>query len=316
MKTSEFVFFFFRFLASGDSLSSISFAYWIGRSTACMIVREVCEVLWNVLQPIYLPTPSTDEWLEIGKRFGDRWNLPNCVGAIDGKHVVIRAPNNSGSQYFNYKKQFSIVLLAVCDADYKFTYVDVGSYGSQSDGGVLRLSSFGYKLDHNKLNLPVDAPLPNTAKPVPYFFVGDEAFPLKTNLMRPYSGRNLPEDKSIFNYRLSRARRCIENAFGILAIRWLIFTKVINAFPETVDKIILATVALHNFIMASDGRRYLKNLGNSATGPTALRPVQELRRLGARNAQINAVDYRNYLKDYVNNINPVPWQTEHVRRKN
>ena len=76
-------------------------------------------------------------------RFHDSWNLPNCLGAVDGKHIHIRAPDNTGSLYFNYKKSFSISLMAVAGPDYKFLSIDVGHMGSVSDGGVWDASSFG-----------------------------------------------------------------------------------------------------------------------------------------------------------------------------
>jgi hypothetical protein len=119
-----------------------------------------------------LKPPSTEDWKNISNQFENQWNLPNCVGAMDGKRVVIRAPNKRGSLYFNYRKNFSVVLFAICDAAYCFTCVDVGAYGFQSDGGVLRESAFGYKLNNNLLGLPTEGKaFPNTTQPTPYFLL-------------------------------------------------------------------------------------------------------------------------------------------------
>ena len=168
-----------------------------------------------------------------------KWNLPNCLGAIDGKHVVIEAPPNSGSLYYNYKGTFSIVLLATCDADYNFTTIDVGGYGKQSDGGILAGSTLGKKLATGTLPTCEPRNLPQTTTKMPCFFVGDEAFPLSTCMMRPFPGKGLNIQRQIFNYRLSRARRCIENAFGILTSRWRIFRRPIAAEPKQAENIVL-----------------------------------------------------------------------------
>jgi len=181
-----------------------------------------------------------DEWGKIVDGFYEKWNLPNCLGAIDGKHVVIEAPAKSGSLYFNYKGTFSIVFLATCDADYNFTTVDVGGYGKQSDGGIFAGSTLGKKLASGTFITCGPRRLPeSTTLTLPCYFVGDEAFPLSTRLMRPYPGKGLDVSKRIFNYRLSRARRCIENAFGILTSRWRIFRRAIAAEPKQVENIIL-----------------------------------------------------------------------------
>ena len=124
---------------------------------------------------------------------------PNCVGAIDGKHVVTQAPKNAGSLYFNYKGTHSVVLLAVCDARYRFLMVDIGVAGRLSDGVVLSRSKFGQALG-NSLSLPQSKPLPGLPSTVSYVFVGDEAFPLKWNMMHPYPDRNLPQPQAVYNY--------------------------------------------------------------------------------------------------------------------
>ncbi|KAM9571566.1 uncharacterized protein ACWYII_000199 [Salvelinus alpinus] len=140
-----------------------------------------------------MPVPKEEDWRAIAAEFLERWNFPNCLGSIDGKHVVIQAPPCSGSQFYNYKGTYSVVLLAVVDAIYCFRVVDVGAYGKGRDGGTLRDSAFGQALQDGTLEIPPPASLPGAEDlgPVPHIFVGDEAFPLKHNLMRPYAPSNV-----------------------------------------------------------------------------------------------------------------------------
>lgn len=127
---------------------------------------------------------------------------------------MIEAPPNTGSLYYNYKKTFSIVLLALVDAQYKFTVVDIGASGKNSDGGILSHTNFGKDLEKNKLNIPDDRTLPDMNVKLPYVIIGDEGFPLKNYLLRPYPGPQMSNDqrcrKKIFNERLSRARKVVE----------------------------------------------------------------------------------------------------------
>lgn len=126
------------------------------------------------------PPNSNKEWREVAVEFQRLWNFPHCVRAINGKHVAIQCPLNSGSLYYNYKGFFSIALLAVCDAHYCFTLVDVGNYGSNNDSGVLSHSTMRQALEAEQLNLPNPEPLEGrTDHPFPYFLIGDEAFALK-----------------------------------------------------------------------------------------------------------------------------------------
>jgi len=92
---------------------------------------------FETLGPDYLRTPKDKQrWIEISKKFEERWNFPNGLGAIDGKHIVIEQPSNSGSHYRNYKGTDSIILLAMVGPEYEFLYADVGINGRNSDGGI------------------------------------------------------------------------------------------------------------------------------------------------------------------------------------
>lgn len=129
----------------------------------------------------------------IASDFAERWNFPNCVGSIDGKHVVIQASRNSRSLFYNYKGIFSIVLLVVLDARYCFHVVDVGSYGRSSGRWTLANSLFAQTLRDCTLNLPDDTLLPGLEclGHLSHVFVVDEAFPLQRDLMRLFPGSNL-----------------------------------------------------------------------------------------------------------------------------
>ena len=200
-----------------------------------------------------MPVPDMDHWHHNEQGFCTRWNFSNCTGAIDGKHVVMQAPNKSGSLYYNYKGTFSVVLMAIVDPWYRFTSVDIGDYGSNADGEIWSRSAFGLALEHGELDLPLPKPLQNwpAGGVFPHVSVGDEAFPLKANLMRPYPRARvgiMEGFKQIFNYRLSRARRIVENAFGILAQRFRLFNRRIPLCPMNVDNVIKACCILHNYL--------------------------------------------------------------------
>ena len=238
----------FRFLITGASQVHLSFSFRVCHSTVGKVLRETSQVLWDCLRPTVLPVPTVAVWEKIALDFCSIWQLPNCVGALDGKHVRIKAPANSGSEFFNYKGYFSIVLLAVCDAHYRFILVDIGNSGRHSDGGVFSHSRFGKALIAHKLQLPPPKALPLSSTVIPMFFAADEAFPLRVGILRPYPGRNLDASSKVFNYRLSRGRRVVENAFGILAARFQIFFKPINCDNDLAVKIVQASVVLHNFL--------------------------------------------------------------------
>lgn len=165
-----------------------------------------------------IPELSKEKWESITSDFEKFANFPHCLGAVDGKHIRIVCPAKSGSMYYNYKEYYSVVLMAVADSKYRFVYVDIGSFGKDCDSSVFKQSSLWKLIETNTLQLPDEKCLPGIESPkIPYFFVGDEAFGLHEHLLRPYGGTHLSLEKRIFNYRLCRARRYVECAFGILS---------------------------------------------------------------------------------------------------
>lgn len=122
--------------------------------------------------------------------------------------------------------------------------------GRFSDSGILSDGVFGQKLKDGELMLPHEEPLYLGRVPMPYVFVGDAAFPLMVNLMRLYlETRSTTEFKRIFNYRLCRARRVVENAFGILASRFRVFRRPFECRVDLVDKVVKAACVLHNYLI-------------------------------------------------------------------
>lgn len=258
-----------------------------------------------------MPSPSKETWIENEEQFNVLWNFPNCIAAIDGKHVITDKPPNSGSLYFNYKKSFSIILLAFVDAHCKFTAIDVGAYGRSSDGGVFANSVIGKKIMTNTLDIPDEKCLPGTNVLLPHVFVADEAFPLNKNLMRPYPGPQATnnEEVKIYNYRLSRARRVSENAFGILVKRFRIYQRRLQIIPENLDKVVLATCCLHNFLR-NDTCHWVEE-EESLPPPTGIRNVTGI----GGSATTIAMRVREELKHYFNSdVGSVSWQRDMVRR--
>ena len=178
-----------------DAQTTIGASYRISPTTVGRIIEETCSVLWHtLLEQGYLHIPSDiNDWRKIAMDFEQRWNFLHALGALDCKHVVMQAPARSGSTFFNYKKIHSIVLLAVCNAQYQFTLVDIGDTSRQADGSVYSNNYLGRAIENGLLNFPAAEPLHNhPGKKFPYVFLADDAFGLKTNLMNPTQTSTCP----------------------------------------------------------------------------------------------------------------------------
>ena len=292
-------------------------------------MSETSLAIYNSLKQPYLKPPSSkEEWLSISSEFEDSWNFPHCLAAIDGKHIRIECPKLTGSYYYNYKGFYSIVLLAICDSNYCFTLFDLGHYGSNNDSRVLAKSEMGELTETQKTGIPEPAKHSTyDLDPLPYFLDGDEVFPLKTWLMRPYP-RTLDKKQRIFNYRLSQARRTIENAFGILCACWRIFHMPIQAKVEKVQNFVLACLALQNYLRLTDNASYCPSGFTESYDDTGNLQEGKWRTLAVKNEGMlplssvkgyrysnNAVEMRNSLRRFLNSEEgSVSWQEEYVTR--
>lgn len=157
---------------------------------------------------------------------------------------------------------------------------------------------------------------------MPYMFVADETYPLRVDLMKPYPHRQLNREQRLFNYRLSRERRTVENAFGILANRWRVFRITICLEPEKVVKITMASLCLHNFLRERRSDAYLPpanvdwkdedhRLVNGTWRQEGMLQSAEMGR--ARNPPVAPKQQREQLRDYFNSPSgSVFWQEDHI----
>ena len=239
----------------------------------------------------------------------------------------MQAPDNSGSLFYNYKGTYSIVLLELVDANYKFIYIDVGCNGRISDGGVFSNSSLFDKLEKKTIPILCAEPLPGRNMPVPYCLVGDDAFAMKSYLLKPYPYRDQPAPNRIFNYRLSRARRTVENSFGILANRFRVLRKPMLLKPDTITDIVLSICVLHNYILSGNESAYLGNgmidsedaenrdvtLGfwrDEGNPENSFFPLERGKRNSSTTSQKNM---RDEFKDYfMTTEGEVDWQYRHI----
>lgn len=274
-----------------------------------------------------LQTPSTEkEWLQVAAGFENRLQYPACLGSIDGKHIRIKKPPNSGTMFYNYKHYFSIAMMAVVDSNYEFLYVSSGCEGSTADGGHWQNTDFKASIDDGSHNLPGFKTLEGVGN-IPYHFTADDAFQMTPRLMKPYSVTDMSVPEDVFCYRLSRARMVVENAFGIIASRFRVLQGTINMAPEAAETIVLAICALHNMLRVTLGKNYISRSSYDhedgenripISGTWRKNPennISSIKRTMSRNASKEAKEIRQKLTDYfVSTPGIVDWQWRRINK--
>ncbi|XP_071153583.1 uncharacterized protein [Mytilus edulis] len=163
----------------------MQYGWRVPHNTISVFIPEVCQAIIDEYVDEVMPFPGTmDDWKRIAEGFMEKWNFPHALGALDGKHVACKCPPGSGSTYFNYKKFYSIVLLALVDSDYKFIWADIGGRGAASDAQLWNASDLKSAIEDGDLDLPDAEPLPHDTEDIPYFYIVSNRFQVLMSTMQ------------------------------------------------------------------------------------------------------------------------------------
>lgn len=200
--------------------------------------------------------------------------------------------------------------MAIANANYEFIMIDFGVNGRISDGGVLEYTNFFNKLVNKELNIPPATKVLNSCEELPYVFIGDEAFSLRADMLKPFPQRELNKETKIYNYRLSRARRIIENVFGILAARFRIFHTAIPLQLHNTDTVVACCCVLHNYLRRKCSNDYIRteDLDNIDA-----RCFMNLQTSMNRNPAADPKRVREMFVSYFNNEGAVEWQNKIIQ---
>ena len=284
-------------MATNVEYRTLAHMFGVGRSTVGKIVLEVSTAISQHLTPEFVRIPSGNELSDVVRHFEVKWGFPQCFGALDGSHIPIVAPDESPKDYYNRKGWFSINIQALVDSRYRFMDLVVGWPGSVHDARVLARSSLYTRVESGQL-------FPNSTRPIagvdiPLVILGDAAYPLLPWLMTPFrdAGR-LTSAQKCYNYKQSRARMVVENAFGRLKGRWRILLKRLDNRLDAVPHIIMTCATLHN-ICETFGERFFENWQDDITDDRSRQPRDTLQNRPVHNT--GACSIRNALTTHLSN---------------
>ncbi|KAM7351486.1 uncharacterized protein ACRADG_004300 [Cochliomyia hominivorax] len=232
------------YLAHDSAKTLLSMAFRMGKSTVREIILDTCQAICEELGPMYLKTPTADDYFSTAEEFEKEFNLPNCVGCID----VIELQHD--------KKCFSpIIVMSSCNAKYQFTHADVALPKE-----IKEKNNFINRLIEKQLSLPAAMVMPDSGLMLSPYFITPSNFPLVENVMRPFPGKILTPEKHNLNEHLKKGSRLIENTLGVLIWKWKVLQNKFTVRMDIgVEHIVKATMILHNFAMHHDPAYFHKN---------------------------------------------------------
>jgi hypothetical protein len=238
-------------LGSSSELRTISHLFGIGKSTARGILHEFCSVVVNLFFKSIIKFPySQNEIKATIDGFQKKCSYPQCLGALDGTHIPIKPPLGQETDYYNYKKYHSVIMLATVDSDLLFTYVNIGAPGRCNDASIFNRCILSEIIED-----PIYANqfmMVNNTK-IQSHLIADSAFALSRTVLKPFADRaGMPNSHSTFNYRLSRARCSVERAFGALKNRFRLLHRKIEFKLKNTTNIIKTAAILHNLCVMNN----------------------------------------------------------------
>lgn len=280
----------------------------LGTATIQGIVNKVCEAivenLWSSSVSVHFPT-SEEQVTEKIVDMEERWQFPCCWAALDGCHIPIKCPAGGGEaakEYHNFKNFYSIVLMGLIDAKYRFVWASAGFPGNTHDSMILQATQLWKDINGS------DA-IPAISKKIGKVQVGplvvaDSAFPFSTWLMKPYTCAILTPEERYFNYRLSCARMVTECAYGKLKGRFRVLYRKSECNEDTMKAITLACIVLHNICIDYDEAFPMQlDLINNTEGRRNRETVRELLNMRSctkvKDTSVQAGKVREALKEKV-----------------
>lgn len=258
-------------LATPSEYRTIGHLFGVARCTVCIIVKEVCQAIVEVLLPKYICFPIAEQVQKTIDGFGQIWGVPQCVGVIDGSHIPILSPVDCHTDYYNHKGWYSIILQGIVDHKYCFAHINVGWPGSVHDARVY-INSSVYKKAIDGTLFP-ESTTNIGGHDVPLYLIGDSAYPLQSWLMKPFSENSqLTVQQKNYNYRKSRARIIVENAYGRLKARWRRLMKKNEMHVSNVPTVISACCVLHN-VCEIHGEEFKSTWLEEITRSTSVQPA-------------------------------------------
>ena len=288
-------------LSTGNSFRTVSKTFAVGKSTAVSITRKFCREMRR-LAHLFIKFPSnrreTAQAIEQFKMCYDT-QIPQAVGAIDGTHINIVAPEGEGKEdYFSRKQRYTINTQGVVGANLIFHDIATGFPGSCHDARNLRNSSIFRRAQNDEILIkPVDIVHDFEVRP---FIIGDSAYPLLTWLITPFPfGPALTRDQKKFNKKLSGGRVHVERAFGILKARWRCLLKRLDNEIENVSTVIIACCTLHN-ICQMNNEDYIDRDGVLERILRQERESRQRRRQDDFEENPDGISIRNAIVDLIN----------------